>query len=260
MHLWCDFHVRGPMFAEEQLDGLQSVIHRLLPKWSAGLRVARDEDSPDPLLVGRAGRLYDCLHQAAPPKRGLGPAVLTGSYKGLSFFLNHFEGTLPPVLNTMAIEVYGPSVIEGQAVSIWARTFFEAVTAQFPIRYANVRLAEEFRAKNMIDDETGVEAIGVDITDAIPGLYWLNYLGALYLDLIGRERLLSAPAFEVKPVGDGVLLALDSSAEAWQSDAYRAREQATIEHLGKEFFFSRYEPERKTIAPDFARESKPRPG
>ena len=57
------------------------------------------------------------------------------------------------------------------------------------MRYANSHLDSEFHAKNMIDDETGVEAIGVDITDAIPGLYWLNYFGArACLDLIGRER------------------------------------------------------------------------
>jgi hypothetical protein len=251
MHLWCKFYVGRPLFAEAQLDGLQSVINQLLPDWSSDLRVAKDEDSPPSMLVGRAGRLYDCLHQVAPPKRRLGSAVLTGAYKGLSFFLQHFEGTLPPELNRMAIEVYGPSTVEGQSTSNLARMLFEAVVVQLPMRYANSRLDEEFRAKNMIDDETGVEAIGVDITEAIPGLFWLNYLGAPYVDLIGRERLLTAPAFEVKPVGDGVLLALDSSAEAWQSDAYHARERATIEHIGKQYFFSRWDLDRQTVAPDF---------
>jgi hypothetical protein len=69
--------------------------------------------------------------------------------------------------------------------------------------------------------------------------------------LIGSERLLSAPAFEVKPVGEGVLLALDSKATAWKTPAYQEREAAVIDHLGKQFFFSRFEPDRKTVAPEF---------
>jgi len=68
---------------------------------------------------------------------------------------------------------------------------------------------------------------------------------------MGQERLLSAPAYEVKSVDDGVLIALDSSADAWETVAYREREQAVIEHLGKQYFFSRHDPGRQTVAPDF---------
>lgn len=116
------------------------------------------------------------------------------------------------------------------------------------------RLEQEFDVKNISRSEGGTEAIGVDLTEALPGLYWLNYFGPPYVKLIGRERLLSAPAFEVAPIGNGVIVALDASAEAWRSAAYQQREQAVIEHLGKEYFFSRHEPERKTVAPDFRAE------
>lgn len=252
MHLWCAFYFNRPLFAEAQLDGLQSVINELLPEWSLKLRAAKDEDSPEQMLVIRSARLYDGIHQVAPPKRRLGHAVLTGSYDGLSFFMFHFEGTLPPELNHISVEVYGPSTIEGQATSSWARRFFEGIVATMPVRYANSHLSEEFDAKNMIRDEIGVRAIGRHLTRSLPGLYWLNYLGAPYVDLIGRERLLTAPAYEVKAVGDGVLLALDASADAWQSADYLAREHATIDHLGKQYFFSRWQPDRKTVAPDFS--------
>jgi hypothetical protein len=87
----------------------------------------------------------------APPKRRLGGAVLTGAYKGISFFIRHFEGTLPPVLNFMAIEVYPLSTVEGQATSSWARKMFEAVALHLSIRYGNAHLDEEYRAKNMIE-------------------------------------------------------------------------------------------------------------
>ncbi len=41
IHLWCGFYVSQPLFDEAQLDGLQSVINRVLPDWSSGLCAAR---------------------------------------------------------------------------------------------------------------------------------------------------------------------------------------------------------------------------
>jgi hypothetical protein len=52
-------------------------------------------------------------------------------------------------------------------------------------------------------------------------------------------------------VDDGVLIALDPADDAWQSEAYRQREQAVIAHLGEQYFFSRHEPQRNTVALDF---------
>jgi hypothetical protein len=251
MHLWLNFYLSRPMFEEAQLDGSHAVIHELLPEWSSQLRVVEDEQSRDGVVVGPQGRLYDGVHQFAPPKWGLGSVTLIGANKGVSFFLSHCDGSLPPGLNEVSIEVFNRSDVEGEPVSTWARKFFECVVSQLPVRYARARTREEFAAKNMIEDERSAEAIGVDITDAIPGLYWLNYFGAPYLDLIGRDRLLSAPAHEVKPAGDGVLIGLDASPEAWQSPAYQQREQAVIAHLGEQYFFSRHDPDRQTVAPDF---------
>lgn len=257
MHLWCGFYVSEPLFGESQLDGLQFVINEVLPDWSRGLRAAKDEDSEDGIAVGRGGRLHDCIHRVAAPKRGLGDAVISGAYQGLSFFLVHSDRTLPPELNEVAIEVYRLSTVENKTTSAWAREAFGAIVARLPIRYANAYADEEYYAKNMIDDETGVRAIGANITHATPGLYWLNFFGAPYVDLMGRERLLSAPAYEVKPVDDGVLIALDEAADGWQSEAYRRRERAVIAHLGEQYFFSRHDPERKTVAPDFRAHGAP---
>ena len=71
------------------------------------------------------------------------------------------------------------------------------------------------------------------------------------MNLMGRDRLLSAPAYEVREVDEGVLLALSEDPRIWSSAEYKAIEHRVVDHLGKEYFFSRDEPERKTIAPDF---------
>ena len=63
IHLWCGFYVSQPLFDEAQLDGLQSVINRVLPDWSSGLCAAQDEDSKEIVQVGRDGSLYECIHR-----------------------------------------------------------------------------------------------------------------------------------------------------------------------------------------------------
>jgi hypothetical protein len=68
---------------------------------------------------------------------------------------------------------------------------------------------------------------------------------------MGEDRLLSSPAYEAKKVGDGVLVALDVSPLNWQSAAYKEREEQTLNHLGREFFFLKGEPGRPLTAPDF---------
>jgi hypothetical protein len=250
MHLWLDFYVGRPMFGAVQLDGLQSAINELLPQWSSTLRATEGEASPRVATVDRQLRLYDAVHRVAAPKRGVGLVELAGAYEGVAFFLIHCEHALPAELNHLAIEVYEP-IVEGQPTCAWAREMFEALPRRLPIRHGNVRTREEYTAKNMIDDETGVRAIGPNLADGLKGLYWLNYFGPPYVELIGRERLLSAPAYEVKQVGDGILLALDESADAWQTLAYQRCERDVIEHVGKQFFFSRWEPDRELVAPDF---------
>jgi hypothetical protein len=49
-----------------------------------------------------------------------------------------------------------------------------------------------FRARNL-DETSGARALGRDMSKALPGLYWLNLFGAPYVDLIGVERLRTAP-------------------------------------------------------------------
>jgi hypothetical protein len=169
----------------------------------------------------------------------------------------HCDKTLPPELNRMAIEIYGRRMVEGRTASERASAICEAICARMPTRHACAYLDAEYNAKNIIDDETGVRAIGARLARGIPGLYWLNFFGAPYVELMGREKLLTAPAYEVKPVGDGVLVALAASAEAWQSADYKQRGQAVIAHLGRQFFFSRDDPDRPLVAPDYDAQANP---
>jgi hypothetical protein len=250
MHLLCKFVAAAPLFHKSTLCLLREIINESLPEWSMELRVAECEDS-EGLFIGRAGDIGAAIQEIATPRYGMGTAILTGAYEGLSIFVDHCEAPSTVGLNNLAVEVYQLNSVDHQPTSEWARQFFAAVPECLPIDYARSNTRQEFDAKNIISERNGIEAIGVNLTRHLPGLYWLNYLGPPYVDLIGIDRLLSAPAYEVKEVSGGVLLALAADADEWQSAEYQAREAAVIEHIGRQYFFSRWDPDRKTVAPEF---------
>lgn len=245
------FFLEEPCFEREQLDTLQEILKKHLPIWSGTLVVAKDEDSDEFERIGNDGNLFEAICRISPISRRTRECGLRGAYDGLTFFISHKQSTIPPLSNSYHIEIYGLSKIEKKEVREWVYEFFKDFTASFSVRYGNARLSEEFNAKNMIDDETGCRAIGVNLQYTIPGLYWLNYFGTPYVNLIQREKLVSAPAYEVFENSGGVMIALDETPLQWQEESYKARERQVVEHLGTQYFFDRNEPDRKTIAPDF---------
>lgn len=251
MHLNCDFYLSRPLFDKEQLQGFQAVINEYLPDWSRASRVVARSQGTKMAIVGSAGDLCACLHSLSTTRRGIQSADLAGIDAGLSFFLFSSDSLALADGNHVALEILDWPTIEGRATAAWVRDFFEEVSTRLPTRFAKAHLVEEFYAKNMHDDSAGAWALNAGFLDGLPGLYWLNYFGPTYCDLIGRERLLSAPATEVKAAGDGVLIGLDPSPRAWTTPQYQQLEQAVIEHLGKQYFFSRHDPDRETVVPDF---------
>ena len=147
MHLWCNFYVRLPLFDEAQLHALQSVINETLPQWSSGLAHPTARTPGSDLSSVKRGVCHAGVHRIAPVKNNFGDVVLTGAYKGLAFFMDHSNPTLPVELNRMSAEVYGLDVVEGQSTSAWARHYVERMVARMPVRYARARTREEYEAK-----------------------------------------------------------------------------------------------------------------
>jgi hypothetical protein len=112
-------------------------------------------------------------------------------------------------------------------------------------------VTKEFEAKNMIIGPGSARAIGVDFESSLPGLYWLNFFGMEYVRFIGQEKFASAPAYLMEAIGDGVLILLHPTPDAWDTVEYGQEEKRLLGHLGTQFFFSRNDPTRLTIAPDF---------
>jgi hypothetical protein len=250
MHLWLKFYVERPVFDSEQLEHLHQLLLEMLPEWSRHLKVFKTEYKRKGRDVEPEGSLFRAVHAESPARHGIGTAVLKGAYDGVQCLLNTCASTIPAQLNCVTFEI-DTSIVESESPEKWAMRFFRAAIKALPIRYARAHLTDEFDAKNLQCDSEGTRAIGVRLDKVLPGIYWLNFLGEPYVRLIGMERLLSIPAYEVQSISNGVLFILDVDPTAWQTAAYKDRENTAIAHIGREYVFSRNDMNRPSIGAEF---------
>lgn len=249
--LWIKLYPALSVFSREVAGALADLLSRHLPRWSEGLGVAKHADARPVMSPGWQRALSEVLTSTVGVRRGLGSAVLKGAYRGVRIYLDACDTAVPPELNHVAIEIGGLAAVEGVSPDKWALAFFEDAVGCLSPRYGNARLEDEFARKNLVDDQSGLRAIGVRLEVSLPGMYWLNYFGDPYVDLLTDSGLLSVPAPLVKRAGRGVIVGLADSPFSWDSDVYRERERQVIAHLGTRYFFDRSDPARQLLAPRF---------
>lgn len=264
-------------FAENLLEGevlyrLQSLLKQEAPQWSAALhlkssgtrRIPIDLVRSDALLravrsVGsERGPLYEALSGARGDTREFGSVELRGSSPELTVVVSFDETAFPGagslVLwgNTITFQMRRARV-EGIGSPAWTRRAFTSAVEMLPPSYGHAETSVEFDSKNLLSDDGGTSAVGVDISKALPGLYWLNYFGSRLCKVLGMARLQSAPAARTFSVGGGVLLELADRPDAWKTVEYRERERQVLRHIGREYFFSKDESRRNMQTPlDFS--------
>lgn len=261
------------------LRDIEAFLRRELPEWTSDLSIWRGEkrgparrsrigdfarDVQD--AAAARGPLYAQLikqHGAGPYQRRTGSVELRGSDNALIIVLTLDEYRFAPSAgrwlwgNTLTMQLTGTEVL-GRAAGDFAGCIGAQACAALSPWYGHAELVQERDEKNISRADGGVMAIGGDISRYLPGLYWLNFFGEPYCNLIGRERLLTAPAFSCEAIDAGVLICLASSLEAWDSTERRTVEARVLAHLGDQYFFDRNTTERKTVAPDFGLEELPR--
>jgi hypothetical protein len=126
---------------------------------------------------------------------------------------------------------------------------FEGLCATVSPVFGHAELTSEYDAKNLSFDGQCLMAVGIDVSRALPGIYWRNFYGRSITERISRERLLTAPATEVREVDGGILLALAEDPTTWNTPEYRLLERQVLNHIGPQFFFSRDDPDRQTVPP-----------
>ncbi len=129
--------------------------------------------------------------------------------------------------------------IEGLRAPDWERRVLRAIVERLDPWYAVCSTTEEYWAKNMESGGRVTRAIGLDISRALPGLYWQNYFGPQQSRVVGFDRLLSTPGVRTEELGGGVIVELSPDPRDWQSSSYSELESATLKHLGEQWFFRR---------------------
>jgi hypothetical protein len=213
------------------------------------ISVLQDEDDDGAIEVHDPQGLLDAVHAKARLRRGLG-RVLVRCEPAIRIYVTSSLKTLPFEGNmySMALEGSAPA---GNSAGDWLAAWFEAAVGALNLRYANGYSDEERESKNIVNDSEGYRAVGVDFHTALPGLYWLNFFGPEYVALIGKGRLLSAPAHRALEFDTGIFLQMHANADEWSLPQGIAGEQKVEAHLGAQYFFSKRDPSRRTIAPDF---------
>lgn len=271
-----DLALGESLFDVQGLATLESILRQELPVWSSDLHIWREGDARERREIEdfassicsvalERGDLYRQRRKKYgpyPDERRFGDLELRGAEDSLAVFVSLDDYIFAPIsgtyslANSVGMQIYKPR-IEGIDAAEFIRKFAATACAKLSPWHAHGEMTKEWDAKNM-NFEHGVRAIGGDISRYLPGLYWLNFFGGPYRDLIGKERLLSAPGHETAEIDAGVLVCLAERPETWDSPEYKAVEQAVLDHLGREFFFDRNNTERKTVAPDFGLEPLPR--
>lgn len=76
------------------------------------------------------------------------------------------------------------------------------------------------------------------MTTSVPGIFWLNFFGRPYVELLGADKFRSAPCHRVEelPNGGFLLVLTPTAHEATSKDGRRCAEEVK-QHLGIEYFF-----------------------
>jgi hypothetical protein len=265
----------------ESLNSLQEVLVKVFPEWTRKLFVVEDEEEMEEgveLNARKPNHLHSLLAEAAekcrPFRRRIydnyleqlrdsnsahiprpydreswsDECTITDNVQDIMLFLDY--STRPCTLEGNSISIHGYALkSEGITTSVLMKSALLELVDGIHFDWGFVRTDGEFEDKNR--DERG-HVVGVDLSQGLPGLYWLNYFGPWYCEAIGRDRLLSTPAAWIKETTNGVVVALGYSPNDWNATDYRARCRAAEQHLGKKWFFNKDDPNRKLVTPRFA--------
>lgn len=101
------------------------------------------------------------------------------------------------------------------------------------------------------------------ISHSIPGVFWVNFFGAPYVEMLGADKLRTAPCCSVRELDyGGFMLMLAPTPDEANSRKGRKMAEAVKDHLGREYFYDRsdgdsYAKLKRRTVPAFDRSRTP---
>jgi len=265
-------YMRSSLLKDSALDTFQRLLRQLAPRWASRLYLYRFRESYPSIDITvdgalqelaltkglERGMLFDRLQElTTSPKtsRRFGSLELRGANQQLTVVLQFDDWVFQPVGtawiagNSISIQVRAGIVEEKEAV-IWIQECFSSCCRLLTPFYGFACATEEYESKNIFQKGGMVKAIGINLAKHLPGLYWLNYFGEPYVKMMGEPRLMSAPTHDVTKIDStGVLFKLCPTPVEWLTPQYKSLESSVVQHLGKQYFFSRDHQDRNKVSP-----------
>lgn len=87
------------------------------------------------------------------------------------------------------------------------------------------------------DPRYGQTVIPVDLRKGLPNVFWANFFGPEYVELIGKHKLLSTPCHEIRQLSDGGVLILTTLSPLAPSLEIRTKQKAVRDYWGEDLFY-----------------------
>lgn len=174
---------------------------------------------------------------------------------------------LNSVIGSSPLDIIG---INADAVSPIVEWAFEIARGPLELVYGSIELHSEHAAKIMNKEPPPGTDLAAWLDNpppspktpphAITDIVWLSIFGRPYVDLIGKDRLLSAPSCRIVEFPSGAIaIQVSESPFDFGKDEYAERCEAIKDHIGREFFFDWQNPDREYPMPKLDVEySKPK--
>jgi hypothetical protein len=165
----------------------------------------------------------------------VGTAELRGADRSLLVFVHADEDPRDRErwTNQISVQVRRRRVGNEPATE-WCERFFRELSITSSLVYARAVSTAEFQHKNIVSDEAGVRAVGVDFSEGLPGLYWLTAIRHPYIEQIKKGRLATCPAHKYIILNEAFLICLSNSPDQWSTENYKQTEHAALDCLEKD--------------------------
>jgi hypothetical protein len=261
-----DFTFARDIAEDETLTAFEGLLRDRAAAWCQTMRIWTSNREQTPIQPGRlrAEIIGHVTHDgpvsplvtrtmSVEERRRVGTSEVRGASPDLTVVISvdaspySRRSGKPALNNDIAVQVRRPKVAGRPAADWSAELFAEACAVLGPL-WGIVKTRSEYYRKVM-NDGPGTWAEGRDFDKYLPGLFAHNYFGPPYVDLIGEDALLSAPAAETRKIGEGVLLVVEPDPERWDTPQAMSRNQTILDHLGREYFYDKHNPTQDFSAP-----------
>ncbi len=106
----------------------------------------------------------------------------------------------------------------------------------------------DFENKNVLDEPTLVNGRlikvgGAYLEDGLPGIYWMNFFGKIYVNWLGKEKLLSAISYDTRVINSEAIILLSSPSPLdYAKPEVQELTVKMLHHLGQDVFFEKQNP------------------